>query len=157
MKKLILAILAVCFLVGTVWAASPHFIKSNVVIDRDGCLNASFKEAGLGNGDIDILLTATATITWQCVNHGGNCPQASNKVTIVEQVSAEGIFSPKNGQVTGNLKICPPEPPQTFGCPGNQIVSLAAIQYTNIILEDITDQVKVIFPQNLSKDFGVCP
>src|SRR5512135_884257 len=158
MKKLALALLALGFLVGTVWATSPHFVKSNISIDRVGCLSSSFKEAGLGdNLQIEISLTANAVEVWQCVNKGGNCPQASNKTTIVQQVSADGIFSVKNGQVTGNLLVCPPEPPDTFGCPGNQVVSLAAIQYTNIILKDITNNVQVVFPQNLSKDFGVCP
>lgn len=158
MKKLILAILAVCFLAGMVWAASPHFVKSNISIDRVGCLSSSFKEAGLGdNLQIEISLTANAVAVWQCVNKGGNCPQAANKTTVTEQVSANGLFSVKNGQVTGNLTVCPPEAPDSFSCPGNQIVSLAAIQYTNIILKDVTNNVQVVFPQNLSKDFGVCP
>lgn len=158
MKKLILAILAICLVAGVAWATSPHFVKSNISIDRVGCLSSSFKEAGLGdNLQVEIHLSANATVTWQCVNHGGNCPQASNKTTVVQQVSADGIFSVKNGQVTGNLLVCPPEPPDTFGCPGNQVISLAAIQYTNIVLKDVTNNVQVVFPQNLSKDFGVCP
>jgi len=58
----------------------------------------SFKEAGLGNGNI----------TSVCVNPGGQCPNAANKKTVTAERPAEATFRPENGHVTASLMLIPP-------------------------------------------------
>jgi hypothetical protein len=74
------------------WAGSPHFVDDTVTFSVDGnTLTVSGKEAGLGDEtQVHIVLTATA----QCVNPGGNKPQAANKMSV----SAEGDFPVQNGK-----------------------------------------------------------
>jgi len=81
------------------WAGSPHFVDDTVTFTIAGdTLTVSGKEAGLGNEDqVHIVLTATAN----CVNPGGNEPQAANK----ESVSAEGDFPVQNGKALFTLSV----------------------------------------------------
>jgi len=153
------ALLATVAIVATAAQAdNPHFINAAATLDRDGNLVVSWKEAGLGaNVSITYTASADATATFQCVNKGGNCPQASNKQDVSGPVSSTGTFSSgKNGQITASLTVGPP--PTTLTCPGNQHVELAQVSYTNIALSDDTNGINAsISPTTLSVTFFVCP
>lgn len=87
---------------GTASAGSPHFIKAStgVTASAPGSLTVAFKEAGLGDEpQVHVVLSATV----QCVNPGGNDPQAANKQTF----SVSGDFPVQNGQATGSLTLTP--------------------------------------------------
>lgn len=61
------------------YAGSPHFVGTPVATVAGDTLTVSAKEAGLGDeAQIHVVLTASA----QCVNPGGNDPQAGNKQTF---------------------------------------------------------------------------
>jgi hypothetical protein len=124
-------------------ADSPHFIKATGSLNSDGSLTVSFKEAGLGtNQNIDYLLTADASATYVCVNHGGANPSAQNKTTVAGPVSATGTFSSgKNGQVTASLTVFPP--PSDISCPPGQDLKVALVSYTNVVLTDTTNDVSI--------------
>jgi hypothetical protein len=78
------------------WAGNPHFVGDPVITVSGNTLTVTGKEAGLGNEDqIHVTLTADA----QCVNPGGNNPQAGNKTTV----SAAGDFPVQNGRATFEL------------------------------------------------------
>jgi hypothetical protein len=137
MKKLSILILTMVALVGfmatSVWADSPHFLRCDASgVNPDGSLNVSFKIAGLGaNQNLAVTASATADAVYSCLNHGQNCPDASNKVHVIADVSASGTFtSGKNGQITASLTVDPP--PSTLTCPGNQQVVLVSVSYTNV-------------------------
>jgi len=143
------------------WVAhgqNAHFIKATASLDKNGNLVVSWKEAGLGaNASITYTASAVANATYQCVNHGNNCPQAANKQTVAGPVSSTGTFeSGKNGQITASLTVQPP--PATITCPGSQILKLAEVSYSNIILSDNTNGVSAtVAPAALSTTFFVCP
>src|ERR687892_2110692 len=73
-------------------AGSPHFIRSDTSITRDGnTLTVTAKEAGLGDEpQVHVVLSATAL----CINPGSKHPRAANKA----DVAAEGNFPVQNGK-----------------------------------------------------------
>lgn len=78
-------------------AGSPHFVDATVVRVGDD-LTVSGKVAGLGDEEqVHIVATAIA----QCVNPGGNKPQADNKITA----TAEGDFPVQNGHADFTLTL----------------------------------------------------
>jgi hypothetical protein len=133
---LTLAVIALSsFMAITVWAASPHFINCSASgVNSDGTLNACFKIAGLGdNQTLTVTASATATAVYGCLNHGQQCPNAANKISVQGNVSASGTFtSGKNGQITACLTVDPPPPPSTFSCPKGQDLVLVSVSYTNV-------------------------
>jgi hypothetical protein len=70
-----LALTLACFSTPAL-AGSPHFVGTPTATISGDTVTYSGKEAGLGNEtQIHVVVTADA----QCVNPGGNDPQASNK------------------------------------------------------------------------------
>ena len=126
------ALVASFFFVPHAVAGSPHFV-GQISIERvaDNALQVSGKEAGLGNEtQVHIVVTADA----QCVNPGGNHPQAGNK----ESFSAEGDFPVQNGKADFQLTLVAsfqPEcsPPMT-------------VVFTNVVVSDEEHGVTATFP-----------
>lgn len=157
-RWLVLGSLAVA--AGAAFAASPHFVRGPTasINTSTGNVTVSWKEAGLGDTvSIAYIATANATARYQCVNHGGKCPQASNKQDVSGPVSAQGTFSSgKNGSITASLTITPPA--STLQCPGNQIVEMTAVSYTNITLTDLTNNISALAtPSSLGMSGPECP
>lgn len=145
---------------GTAIAASPHFVRGPTasLSSSTGNVTVSWKEAGLGDTvTIVYRATANATARYQCVNHGGKCPQASNKEEVSGPVSAQGAFqSGKNGSITASLTISPPA--ATLDCPGNQVIEMTAVSYSNITLTDLTNNVSATAsPSSLGMAGPECP
>ena len=154
---IILAIVAACA-VSVVWAQNAHFIKVSASLEGNEVV-VSWKEAGLGdNQNIDYVASADATATFHCVNGGGNCPSADNKVTVSGPVTAEGTFaSGKNGSITASLTLVPPGP-GNFSCPGGQTLTLAEVSYSNIKITDKTNNItQTATPSAISATLFVCP
>jgi hypothetical protein len=117
--------------VTTASAGSPHFV-GKISIERDGNnLTVSGKEAGLGNEtQVHIEITAEA----QCINPGGNHPQAGNKETF----SAEGDFPVQNGKANFELTLeaafqpdCSPP---------------MSVEWTNVVVSDTEHGISETFP-----------
>ena len=111
-------------------AGSPHFVDDKVTLSQDGAtLTVAFKEAGLGDEpQVHLVLSADA----QCVNPGGNDPQAANKQTV----TAEGLFPVQNGRTEGSLSVTatfqpPCSPPMT-------------VVYSSVVLTDVTSGITVV-------------
>jgi hypothetical protein len=155
-SKVVFAIAALVFTVvlGAVvaWAVSPHFVSADATVNANGSLTVDFKEAGLGtNQNINYLASADATATWVCVNRGGGNPSASNKTTVSGPVTASGTFnSGKNGNVTADLTLSPPQPPTSFSCPKGQSLQLAEVSYTNVAITDVTNGITEPIPGTFS-------
>ena len=67
---------------------------------------------------------------------------AQNKTTVSGPVIATGTFSSgKNGQVTASLTVMPP--PSDITCPPGQGLELASVTYTNVVLTDTTNNVRI--------------
>ena len=133
-------------------AAKFHSVDSSV--NNSGALVVSFDERGLGNGNIDYVLTADATAVYACINGGGNHPQAANKETVNGDVSAAGSFESKNGRVQASLSAGPISA-GGFSCPNGQRLVLAAVSYSNIVLTDTTNGTSVSVPDTSRVFFNV--
>jgi hypothetical protein len=119
-------------------AVAAKFFDTSASVNNNGSLTVSFDERGLGNGDIDYVLTAHADATFACINGGGKNPSAANKRTISSEVSAAGTFQAKNGRVMASLTTSAPTAGD-FACPSGQRLVLASVSYTNIVLTDTTN------------------
>jgi hypothetical protein len=117
--------------VTTVSAGSPHFV-GKISIERVGNnLTVSGKEAGLGNEtQVHIEVTADA----QCINPGGNHPQAGNKETF----SAEGDFPVQNGKANFELTLTAAFSPDCS--PPMSVV------WTNVVVSDTEHGISETFP-----------
>ena len=127
---------------GSVAAASAHFMSASASVNNNGALVVAWDEAGLGNGNIAYTVASDATATYACINGGGNHPKAANKTTVNGDVTAFGSFQSKNGRVRASL-TAGPLGPGSFSCPGGQRLVLAAVSYSNIVLTDTTNGVSV--------------
>jgi hypothetical protein len=111
------------------WAGSPHFVDDQTTLTQDGnTLTVAFKEAGLGDEpQVHVVLSADA----QCVNPGGNKPQASNK----QSFNAAGDFPVQNGRTEGTLSLTATfqpscSPPMT-------------VRFSNVVLTDQTSGISI--------------
>jgi hypothetical protein len=121
------------FMAITVWAANPHFLRCRTSgLNSDGTLDVCFKIVGLGkNQTLTVTASADANATYACLNNGGECPNAANKVSVSGTVTAQGTFqSGKNGQITACLTVDPP--PTSLTCPPGQDLVLVSVSYTNV-------------------------
>ncbi len=133
----VLAVLGVFAMASAAFAA-PHFQSATSSVNNNGALVVGFDERGLGNANVDYVLTADASATFACINGGGKHPQAANKETVNTTVSAAGSFEVKNGRVVASLTAGPPSA-GSFSCPGGQRLVFASVAYTNIVLTDTTN------------------
>jgi hypothetical protein len=154
---------AVGFRAGVAFAQNPHWIKSSASCDSStGDLLFSWKEVGLGdNLNIDYEFGAHAEVTCTCVTHSGKCPSAANKATASAEVVVNATFDVKNGQITRRNELvsapdCPSSDPPT--CGNGQILELSDIEYTDIHLTDITNNIDApITPTSCTVTLFTCP
>lgn len=123
-------------------ATAPKFHTTTSSVADTGALAVDFDERGLGNTNVDYLLTANAVALFACINGGGNHPKAANKETIYATVSAVASLEPKNGRVQASITAGPPSA-GGFDCPPGQRLVLANVTYTGIVLTDTTNGVSV--------------
>lgn len=128
MKKLLLVISAITagVLVAPAWAGSPHFINNAFSFTSSGrTITVSGKEAGLGDeAQIHVELSATA----ECINGGGNHPQATNKT----DVAAAGDFPVQNGKADFSLTATAVFDPDPAGACGT-------VRFSNVTVTDTTN------------------
>ena len=141
-------------------AASAHFVRGpfSSINTGNGNVTVSWKEAGLGDTvNVAYVAGANGTARYQCVNHGGKCPAASNKQNVAGPVTASGIFaSGKNGTISGALTFEPPA--GTLKCPGGQVLKMVSASFTDIALDDTTNGVHAgAAPSSLGMSGPECP
>ena len=128
-----------------------HFQSATATLDG-ATLVTSFREVGLGEGDVTITLTADASADYACLNNGGEFPNDPKKQSVSGPVSATGTFPvAKNGHVEGSLSVTAPA--STLECPNGQHVVMTAVSYTNVSLTDVTNQVSASIPGTFSGVF----
>jgi hypothetical protein len=106
-------------------AASPHFknFRDPVFTDRGLVLNATGALAGLGEGDLTVVLTAHGVASVECTNHGGNvAPGQDTSVTTSGTVSGIEV---KNGNASFSVTTDAPVVSNDL-CP-NPLWSAAAV------------------------------
>jgi hypothetical protein len=112
-------------------AASPHFIGTPKATVSANTLTVTFKAAGLGNAaGATFNLAGDVQVFSRCYNRGGNKPQADNKQETAS-VNQTKTFDVTNGQTTGTFTV---SPLSTLTCPGNQVVVIESVDYSNLVL-----------------------
>jgi hypothetical protein len=135
-------------------AVAAKFHSADSTVNGSGSLVVSFDERGVGNGNIDYVLSADATALYACINGGGKHPQAANKESVNGDVSAAGSFESKNGRVQASLSAGPIGA-GGFSCPNGQRLVLAAVSYTNCVLTDLANGTSVGVPDTSRVFFNV--
>jgi hypothetical protein len=139
---LVLAVAAVAAPIAAAAGGNPHFIANASSATLSGSnLVCKFKEAGLASGSREtVTCNATQSITYECVNKGGNNPAASNKKTFATTVSKTGQFTAdRNGNIVGSLTLGPATAASIgFSCPRGQTVTLVSVTYSNVTITDST-------------------
>ncbi|MEN8115074.1 MAG: hypothetical protein ABFS21_11900 [Actinomycetota bacterium] len=112
-------------------AGSPHFVGKTAIEWDGNSLTVSGKIAGLGNED---QVEVQTTVDAQCVNPGGNKPQADNK----ESFAAAGTFPVQNGkalfELTATASFQPDcSPPMT-------------VVFSDLVVTDLTHGISRTFP-----------
>ena len=116
-------------------------------------LQVTWTATGVGGDEvIEYRLTADVSVVYACINKPGKRPQASNKVTISGTVTTEGsVVSDFTGKVEGTLTTNGSLPSAgDFSCPTGQSLVTARVDYTNIVLTDLTNAGSTTAP-NASK------
>lgn len=120
------AIVLAALAAGTATAGAPHFINNAFSFTSSGnTITVSGKEAGLGDeSQIHVVLTATA----ECINGGGNHPQAANKTNV----TAAGDFPVQNGKADFTLTGTAVFDPYPSGACGE-------VRFSNVTVTDTTN------------------
>ena len=95
-------------------AANPHFIGSPTFTDNGTTLTATGSIAGLGNQNIDVVLTATGSATVTCTNPAGNVAPGQTFTTTVS--GSDTDIQVKNGRATFSATTNEPVAP-AGSCP----------------------------------------
>lgn len=123
-------------------AAAAFFFSVEAIVDSNGVLVVSFDEHGLGNTNVIYNLTGSANGVYACLNKGGDRPQTSNKVGPAEfSVTTNGIRA-KNGRIVSSITAPPPES-GTLVCPSSQLLKLVCVNYSNLVLTDVINNVYI--------------
>ena len=134
LKSILLALLVGAVVVPLIYAASVHFKGGNPSFSDQGTtLKTCFSLAGLGNGDVTIIVNTTGSATTLCTNQGGNTAPGQNKTPV--KPSGQATI-PSTEIKNGNLSTCvtttpPPSPTAAeAGCPNsNWSTSITDVQF----------------------------
>jgi hypothetical protein len=110
----VLSLMALALAAVPAFAASPHFVGTPTLTDNGTTLTASGSIAGLGNQDIDVVLTASGRATVTCTNPAGKvAPGQTKSVTVT---GSEQDIAVKNGRANFTVTTAEPVAPQN-ACP----------------------------------------
>jgi hypothetical protein len=160
MKKLSIftcTMIALGFMAITVLAQNAHFMSCSSSVNTNGSLAVSFRIAGLGAGASDtITATTTVTATWGCLNGGQQCPNAQNKFTTTEPISASlDVKAGHNGSASGTITLSPTQP-SNF-CPHGQKMVLISVTYTDVTLTNSANTDTCTTDGGAASFFPQCP
>jgi hypothetical protein len=132
-------------LTGVAIAANVHFVKGPSFVDNGVTLTASGKLAGLGEGDVTIIVDATGTAAVECRNPGGNiAPGQSQTITTS---GSQTLASAKNGTVTFGITTGAPEV-SSSACPNDKWTpEVTDVQFSSALIT-VVQGGQIVLQQN---------
>ena len=103
------------------FAGSPHFVGTPTAAISGNTVVVNGKEAGLGN---ELQIHVEVTGDAQCVNRGGNNPQAANK----QSFAVSGDFPVQNGKADFSVTLVAAFDPEC--------VPPMSVAWSNIVVTD---------------------
>lgn len=135
-------------------AANPHFLRGGPSFTDVGTqLRVTGTIAGLGNQDIEVVLTATGTTTVTCTNPGGNVAPGQTKTATVEGDATD--IEVKNGKATFSVTTDEPTPDPS-SCPNAKWTpTITDVTFSSATLTVIqpSGSGNVVFEQTFSGPF----
>jgi len=121
---LVAALLAAILIAPAALAANPHFVVDpTFTVNANGTVTVTGSVAGLGNQNIDVVLTAELNVEVLCRNPGGNIAPGQTQQTTV--TGTQSNIEVKNGRASFDVTTAAPalDPtltPKQLGCPNNK-------------------------------------
>src|SRR5215212_337768 len=104
---LVAALLAAILMAPAALAANPHFVVDpSFTVNPNGTVTATGSVAGLGNQNIDVVLTAELDVEVLCRNPGGNIAPGQTQQTTV--TGTQTNIEVKNGRATFSVTTSAP-------------------------------------------------
>jgi hypothetical protein len=140
MRKLgiiaVLSMLVVALAAVPALAASPHFLGTPTATDTGTQLQVSGSVAGLGNENIDVVVTARGTADVTCTNPAGNV--APGQRTTVTATGSVSNLEVKNGRANFTVTTATPTVPNTPTCPNAKwTATVTDVQFTSYTIQVI--------------------
>lgn len=136
MQIRLIAVVVSMVLATSVLAAAVHFVRGPVAVDAGTTLVVSGKLAGLGEGDVTLLITGDGIAEVECANPSGHV--APGQDTTVAATGSQTYPSPKNGNLVFSVSTVTPTIPSS-ACPNPQwsaeAIDVAFVSGTITILQ----------------------
>jgi hypothetical protein len=129
----VLSLMALALAAVPVLAQNPHFVRSDLpeFTDEGTQLRATGSIAGLGNENIDVVLTATGVATITCGNPGNN-PDVPGQRTEFTVTGTQTDIEVKNGRAFFNVLTAEPVADPAEVCPNRRwTATVTDVEFTS--------------------------
>jgi hypothetical protein len=136
--------------VGVAYAAQITYVGSSITGPK---LFLNVSSSGLPVGDrINLKATATAQVTYGCMNKAGNVLKDRKKqLTLTKTVSRSGSFRNQGAGTQSPLFLNPP-PAGSFKCPPGLEVAILEVHYRNVVVTDAAHHIIKRIPHEFSNN-----